>query len=545
MKKTQVASKAPTTPKASAAPAAPAAPGSPRKPSAPSKPSKPSAPNEPSEPSEPSELSTPIAPIAATSHEDVPMRLIWISMAACLITVQYGYNMWLLYTPFVLLHDLFNITTYEEMEDPGSQMYIVAITLALFPLGAIFGSIPVGYLANRFGRKGAVKITTFLSLIPPVLLAVGNKVNVYEFTIAVRFYTGICTGLISVVVPLYLGEIAPGSVRGAIIMMSQLFYSLGLFIGQLIVAKDNFKMRGGYVIVMGISGVMPIFQIILLPFFPESPRYLLIQRKNAESAREVLKVLRGKDDVENEIDELRQEDLFEKAEKNMTAAKLLSSPNLRTQVITIVVLTGGAQLDGIGAVHYYVDIICMAAGADEKMLQWLRMVTIIIGLISLMIAMYLADSKGHRYLLLTGFLMCSIVCVLLTMALEMQVTIDEMAYVNILLVQVFVIAHSVGPGPLPNVIVVALFLQSSRASAFVIAGFVQWFTHFLMMMVFLQIVTKIGTYSFLMFLPFCGGLFIYIFKNFPETKNRTFVDIRRIVAVQKLRKTKLKKPTEK
>ncbi|XP_053251218.1 solute carrier family 2, facilitated glucose transporter member 5-like isoform X2 [Podarcis raffonei] len=458
MKKTQVASKAPRTPKAPtapAAPAAPAAPGSPRKPSAPSKPSKPSKPSAPNEPSEPSELSTPIAPIApiaATSHEDVPMRLIWISMAACLITVQYGYNMWLLYTPFVLLHDLFNITTYEEMEDPGSQMYIVAITLALFPLGAIFGSIPVGYLANRFGRKGAVKITTFLSLIPPVLLAVGNKVNVYEFTIAVRFYTGVCTEL---------------------------------------------------------------------------------------------KVLRGKDDVENEMNELRQEDLFEKAEKNMTAAKLLSSPNLRFQVITIVVLTGGAQLDGIGAVHYYVDIICMAAGADEKMLQWLRMVTIIIGLISLLIAMYLADSKGHRYLLLTGFLMCSIVCVLLTMALEMQVTIDEMAYVNILLVQVFVIAHSVGPGPLPNVIVVAMFLQSSRASAFVIAGFVQWFTHFLMMMVFLQIVTKIGTYSFLMFLPFCGGLFIYIFKNFPETKNRTFVDIRRIIALQKLRKTKLKKPTEK
>lgn len=50
------------------------------------------------------------------------------------------------------------------------------------------------------------------------------------------------------------------------------------------------------------------------------------------------------------MNELRQEDLFEKAEKNMTAVKLLSSPNLRFQVITTVLLTSGAQLDGIGAV---------------------------------------------------------------------------------------------------------------------------------------------------------------------------------------------------
>ncbi|XP_053251219.1 solute carrier family 2, facilitated glucose transporter member 5-like [Podarcis raffonei] len=539
MKKKQEASKASRKPKT---PRAHKAHKTPKAPNEPSAPSEPSEPNESKEPSELSELSAPIAP---TSREDVPMRLIWISMAACLISVQYGYNMWLLYTPFVLLHDLFNITTFEEMEDPGSQMYIVAITIALFPLGAIFGTIPIGFLANRFGRRGAMKITTFLSLIPPVLLAVGDTVDIHEFTIAVRFYTGICTGLISVVVPLYLGEIAPGSARAAIVMMPQLFYALGIFAGQLIVFEELFKMREGYVIVMGISGVMPIFQIILLPFFPESPRYLLIQRKNAESAREELKVLRGKDDVENEIDELRQEDLFEKAEKNMTAVKLLSSPNLRFQVITTVLLTSGAQLDGIGAVYYYVDLIWMSVGVQEKMLRYLRMVLIAAGSIALLITMYLADSKGHRYLLLIGFAMCSIVCVLLTLALELEDTIDEMAYVSLFLVQVFVIAHSIGPGPLPNVIVVAMFLQSSRASAFVIAGFVQWFTHFLMMMVFLQIVVKIGTYSFLMFLPFCGGLFFFLFKNFPETKNRTFVDIRRIIAVQKLRKSNLMKLTEK
>nr|XP_034980323.1 solute carrier family 2, facilitated glucose transporter member 5-like [Zootoca vivipara] len=285
-----------------------------------------------------------------------------------------------------LLHELFNITTFGEMQDPDSQMFIVSATIALFPLGAILGTIPIAYLANRYGRRGAMKITTLLSLIPPVLLAVSDIVHDYIFTILVRFYTGLCTGLISAVVPLYLGEIAPVSVRGAIIMISQLFYWLGILMCQLIVVEEIFKIRGGFVIVMVISGVLPFFEIILLSFFPESPRYLLIQRKNAESAREELKVLRCKDDVEDEMDEILQEDLFEKEEKNMSAIKLLSSPNLRLQVITIVALTGGAQLDGIGAVHYYLDIIFVSAGADEKMIRHLRMVTIIIAIIALLIA---------------------------------------------------------------------------------------------------------------------------------------------------------------
>nr|XP_034980322.1 solute carrier family 2, facilitated glucose transporter member 5-like [Zootoca vivipara] len=478
MKKKQAASKAPRKHK------------TPKTPKTPKKPGQPDESREPSEISELSELSESIAPNAGTRREDVTRRLIWVSMAACLISAQYGYNMWLLYTPFVLLHDLFNITTFEEMQDPGSQMYIVAITIALFPLGAIFGTIPIGFLANRYGRRGAMKITTLLSLIPPVLLAVSDIVHDYIFTILVRFYTGLCTGLISVVVPLYLGEIAPGSVRGAIIMVSQLFYALGILVGQLLVFEELFKIRGGYVIVMGISGVLPVFLIILLPFFPESPRYLFIQMKNAESAREELKVLRGKDDVENEMNELRQEELFEKAEKNMTAVKLLSSPNLRLQVIIIVALTSAAQLDGIGAVHYYLDLIWLTAGGGEKTIPYIRLAMIATGLIALFVAMYLVDTKGQRVLLLIGFAVCTVSCLLLTMTLEMETVIKEISYFSLFIVQAFVVAHSIGPGPIPNVVVVAMFLQSSRASAFVIAGFVQWFTHFLMMMVFLQIVVS-------------------------------------------------------
>lgn len=42
----------------------------------------------------------------------------------------------------------------------------------------------------------------------------------------------------------------------------------------------------GWPILLGVTGIPAALQLLLLPFFPESPRYLLVQKKNQEAARE-------------------------------------------------------------------------------------------------------------------------------------------------------------------------------------------------------------------------------------------------------------------
>ncbi|XP_033012006.1 solute carrier family 2, facilitated glucose transporter member 5-like [Lacerta agilis] len=92
---------------------------------------------------------------------------------------------------------------------------------------------------------------------------------------------------------------------------------------------------------------MPLLQIFLLPLLPESPRYLFIQKEDENSAIKVLKKLRDTDDVGDEIEELQLEDIIEKDEKNMDSLKLMMTPSLKWQVIRIIVLMGGEQLDGL------------------------------------------------------------------------------------------------------------------------------------------------------------------------------------------------------
>ncbi|XP_061467907.1 solute carrier family 2, facilitated glucose transporter member 5-like [Rhineura floridana] len=368
----------------------------------------------------------------------------------------------------------------------------------------------------------------------------------YWYFFLTRFYHGICTGMLFIAVPLYLGEISPKSLRGGIIMMVLVFYIIGVLLGQILSLQEVFGTQKGVPVLLNLTWVMPVFQILLLPFFPESPRYLFIQKKDEVRARQALKKLRDRSDVEDEIEELHQEDLVEKAEKNMTPLKLLlKTPKLRWQVITIIVLMGGQQVDGISVAYLYKEKIFMSMMLGENEIHFALIGTTVFYCFSSILGVYFADSKGHRILLVTGFGICCIISVLLNMTLGIETAIPEIVYFTLIFINIFMFGHAIGPGSLPSVLVAELFLQSSRSSAFVIAGVMKWLTNFLVGVIVLYVERNLGAYSFTIFCPVLIAIFIYVFKFIPETKNKTFLDIRRLMGIHNGKKIDIKEQTDK
>nr|XP_016848235.1 PREDICTED: solute carrier family 2, facilitated glucose transporter member 5-like [Anolis carolinensis] len=182
-------------------------------------------------------------------------------------------------------------------------------------------------------------------------MASSHLIGPFEYIIFARMYTGMCAGMASTSVPLYLGEISPRSRRGGVVMMPHFFLILGVLLAQILALKHLLGTPKGWPTLMGLAGVMPLSQSVLLPFFPESPRYILIQKKNERKAREALQMLRGKDDVDDEIQELCQEDIAEKADKRMSMLKLIKKRNMRWHLITVVVVMTAQQLSGTNAVR--------------------------------------------------------------------------------------------------------------------------------------------------------------------------------------------------
>lgn len=122
-------------------------------------------------------------------------------------------------------------------------------------------------------------------------------------------------GLASNVVPMFLGEMAPKNLRGAIGVVPQLFITIGILIAQIlglhsilgnaegkILAWEVFcglcwgkispshqhlvTFVADWPVMLGLTGIPSVIQLLTLPFFPESPRYLLIQKGNEEQARQ-------------------------------------------------------------------------------------------------------------------------------------------------------------------------------------------------------------------------------------------------------------------
>nr|XP_028596579.1 solute carrier family 2, facilitated glucose transporter member 5-like isoform X2 [Podarcis muralis] len=178
-------------------------------------------------------------------------------------------------------------------------------------------------------------------------------------------------------------------------------------------------------------------------------------------------------------------------------------------------------------VYFYTERIYLSTGTDLNNLPYIRLASSVAIIISVFVGIFYIDSMGRKFLLLLGFGMCTILCVVLTMNFELQGDALWMSYVNALLINIFLIGHAVGPSALPNLIIAEIFLQSSRSSAYVVGGFVHWFLNFFSIVTFLNIQKYIGFFSFLICCPICAATFFFILKMIPETTHQTFLEIRK------------------
>uniref|UniRef100_A0A8D2BMF8 Solute carrier family 2, facilitated glucose transporter member 5 n=1 Tax=Sus scrofa TaxID=9823 RepID=A0A8D2BMF8_PIG len=409
---------------------------------------------------------------------------------------EYGYNIAVVNTPHKVLKSFYNETFFERhgtFMDEKVMLLLWSCTVSVFPLGGLVGSLVVRLLVDRCGRRGTLLINNVFAIIPAILMGVSKVAKAFELIIFSRVMLGVCAGISYSALPMYLGELAPKNLRGTLGTMTEVFGIVGVFLAQIFSLQAILGNPTGWPVLLAITGVPALLQLLSLPFFPESPRYTLIQKGDEETARQALRRLRGWADVEDEMEEMRVEGQAEQAEGRLSVLNLFTFRPVRWQLISIIVLMAGQQLSGINA-----------ASTVERL--------------------------GRRRLLLVGYGICGSACLVLTLALLFQSAVAELSYLSVICVFAYIAGHSIGPSPVPSVVRTEIFLQSSRPAAFLVDGAVHWLTNFIVGFVFPSIQEVIGAYSFIIFAGICLLTAVYIYEVIPETKGRTFVEINRIFA---------------
>uniref|UniRef100_A0A4W5Q3R1 Solute carrier family 2, facilitated glucose transporter member 5 n=1 Tax=Hucho hucho TaxID=62062 RepID=A0A4W5Q3R1_9TELE len=437
---------------------------------------------------------------------------------------QYGYNVAVINSPSPFIQQFYNTTYVERYGQPMEDSFLTllwSLSVSMYPLGGFFGSLMVAPLVNKLGRKGTLLFNNIFSIVPAMMMGVSEIAKSYEIIIVARVIVGICAGLSSNVVPMYLGELSPKNLRGAIGVVPQLFVTIGILSAQVLGIRSILGNNTGWPLMLGLTGIPALVELLLLPFFPESPRYMLIQRGDDKTARRALQRLRGWEDVDGELDEMRLEDQSERAKGRLSVLNLLSLRSLRWQLISIVAMNMGQQLSGINAIYYYADSIYSSAGVKENDIQNVTVGTGAVNVFMTITAVFIVEAAGRRLLLLIGFGICCVSCALLTVALTFQVSYTAPK------------SHpfpSIGSGTIPYVVTTEMFRQSSRPAAFMVAGSIHWLSNFTVGLVFPFMERGLGSNSFIIFCFICLATLVYIWLVVPETKNKTFLEISQMFA---------------
>ncbi|KIH53485.1 hypothetical protein ANCDUO_16387 [Ancylostoma duodenale] len=138
---------------------------------------------------------------------------------------------------------------------------------------------------------------------------------------------------------------------------------------------------------------------------PESPRWTLCMRGDAEAATKALEKLRGTSDVGAEVDALREESAAQKGteEKGLSFADMFRG-SLRWPMTIATMLMLAQQLSGINAAMFYSTVIFKQAGLSDTGAVYATIGMGAVNVLTTIVSVWLVDhpKAGRRTLLLVG-----------------------------------------------------------------------------------------------------------------------------------------------
>ena len=393
----------------------------------------------------------------------------------------------------------------------GSVQTEVAVSIVL--AGALAGTALGGYLGDRFGRKPTLVMTALVYGIFALTTGLANGPLVFVIS---RLFVGAAVGISSLLVPLYIAELAPEDIRGALVTLNQLAISTGVVIAY---SVDYLLAGSGSWRWMFMSAVFPsIILLVGLIYLPETPRWLAAHG-NFAAAEKILERIEGSAKATRDLKELRHV-----TEIDQLRFRDLLVRRFRKPLIVGIVLAIFQQITGVNTIVYYAPTIFQMVGFSNAGNAILATFLIgLVGLIATIVSMFLVDKVGRRLLLLVSLAGMGVVLLHLAWILGDPHPQKWLVVTDIL---VYLASFDIGLGPIFWLLISEIYPTTVRAQAMSLATMAIWAFDFLVTATFLTVVEHLGMRGcFLLFAGLCVVAFVFALKMVPETRGRTLEQI--------------------
>lgn len=411
----------------------------------------------------------------------------------------------------------FDTAVMSGVEQPMQKVYHLSdfslgftISIALF--GTIVGALFCSKPTERYGRVKCLKVIAYLYMFSA--LGAALIVNWYSF-LFFRFIGGIAVGASSVIGPMYIAEVSPPRWRGRFVA----FFQFNIVFGMVIAYCTNFLLSGvphDWQWMLGVMAIPALLFGILLITVPESPRWLVKERRDSE-AREVLARL-GDPDIDGQMDAIKDS----LAAGGIKKERLFQKKYRKPIMLAFLVATFN-QLSGINSILYYAPRIFEMSGVfhESAMVQ-----SIIIGVTNLtftMLGMALIDKLGRKTLLYIGSV--GMVFSLAAVSYGFFTSHFQGCYMLVCLM-CFIAFFAVSLGAVIWVLISEVFPNSVREKGQVLGSMTHWGWNAILQWVFPVFLGTGGGYIFSFFGVMMLLCLIFACKM-PETKNKSLEQIQK------------------
>lgn len=452
--------------------------------------------------------------------------LVFLSVVAALGGFLFGYDTAVISGTIAQVTEQFGL-------DALQQGWYVGCAL----IGSIIGVLFAGILSDKFGRKSTMILSAILFSTSAIGCAVSTDFNQL---VIYRIIGGVGIGVVSIISPLYISEVAVAQYRGRLVSLYQLAVTIG-FLGAYLVnyqllgySMSNPDVSTGWwnlVFVsevwrgmLGMETLPAIMFFIIIFFIPESPRWLILKGKEEKATNILERIYTSSKEALFQLTETKSV----LSSESKSEWKLLLQPGIRKAVIIGVCIAVLGQFMGVNAVLYYGPSIFENAGLSGGDSLFYQVLVGLVNTLTTVLALVIIDKVGRKKLVYYGVsgMVISLVLIATYFIYGESWGISSIFLLIFFLFYVFCCAVSICA--VVFVLLSEMYPTRVRGLAMSIAGFALWIGTYLIGQLtpwMLQNLTPAGT--FILFAIMCVPYILIVWKLVPETTGKSLEEIER------------------
>lgn len=380
--------------------------------------------------------------------------------------------------------------------------FLKGLMTAMIELGAFIGAMNQGWIADAISRKWSILLAGCIFIIGSVIQTTAVD---FPMLIVARFIGGLGVGMLAMVAPLYISEIAPPEIRGTLLVLQELSIVSGIVIAFYITyATRHIQSMWSWRLPFLIQIIPAVILVAGVPFLPFSPRWLAFKGRDEQSLVTLAKIrqLPTTDErVQQEWFEIRSEVAYQNERNaalhpNQKTEGLWNQIKLqfmlyvdcwkmpiykRTQVA--VGLMFFQQFVGINALIYYSPTLFATMGLDYEMQLTMSGVLNCCQVIACIFSLWGMDKFGRRKNLLGGgvcmFISHFVIAILVGKYAGKWGNHPAAAWTSVAFLLFYMLTFGATWGPIPWAMPAEIFPSSLRAKGCAFGTMSNWGNNFI------------------------------------------------------------------